>query len=1118
MSRFKNKIITASAGTGKTYRLSVEYIRILLNHLDKYHDFNLDSILVLTFTKKATAEIRERINIHLALLCDPNPSEEKDQKERRGLLESLYEDGESKELSDKQMETLNKALRQISFDRKQLQVMTIDSYISSIFRNIVRPLRSIESYEIDNQAVEKRLPFLMDHLMSEKHKPLLDKLLRRKVSPSLDEYQNFFSTLIKARWLHFLIQKLDHEPAEGTLLHLAQNPDSALRDSDLENARQALMQILQLLQETDWSDSKVKKPKDLFKKAFCDMLGDSIEEWDDIVTASNEMLSIEDSCHKFFTNNKNGAITDGRKLTAKKLTDLKDQIKDLEASLAKSLANYLIHTHFLKEQEEILEVWTAVLKEYDKLIYRYKNMTYNDVSWFTLEALFSTTPPNFDMQTENVATEFYQFLSHRSRFILIDEFQDTSLMQFAILQPIIEEVISGPGTKDFGGVIIVGDEKQSIFGWRGGERDLLLNLHEIFPGLRDAKTDPLDKSWRSSNLMVEFINQVFDHIGNSGILERQNLKWDYPKLREGMEKLDPQTRIEFQTSAYSYQNEESSKHSIHREFVKKTILPTVDENPKKSMALLCRTGKELENLQKLLDEYGITSIYQPSSILPEHAWVSPLIAWLRWLAFRNWLDLLELMRSNYFMLDAPGLKKAVDEIYLALQEQREPDFSNCLLAQELIQLSETADESIHANCRAFLEYALPPLLKCEKMQPKERDFLNIHAFLAMARDFELNQASGNCSIPAFLDYLDDNLQQDSMKQVSVEGEGALELLTIHKSKGLQFDHVFFFYDLSASAGKDYGHFQHFEDYATQDFQSLHDYALTYHYDKILEQSDYGNLVQTSKNRMKLEELNTFYVGLTRAKTALHVCLAYRGDKGFDKYCEEKTTDTGFRLPALVGSAILKFFQNKEIAPDETGKYIWLGSGGTAEPDEKKEKTEEGISLDQLAAALPAKTEKPAFDPKPDESHRHMDWKKVWLEDRSNLFGDLAHHYLSFLKKGSPEEHDHAFKQCLTRFGAIIPLEELRTKLNSLKNNLSQDQIFPAGYDKVFTEFTVWHNGFEQRLDRLVLDTKNKKALILDYKTGKEQDARQLERYKQALQALDALKDYQIDTKFIELKI
>ena len=70
-----------------------------------------------------------------------------------------------------------------------------------------------------------------------------------------------------------------------------------------------------------------------------------------------------------------------------------------------------------------------------------------------------------------MATEFYQFLAHRSRFILIDEFQDTSLIG-CHPQADHRRNHQRRGHQDFGGMIVVGDEKQSIFGWRGGEREL----------------------------------------------------------------------------------------------------------------------------------------------------------------------------------------------------------------------------------------------------------------------------------------------------------------------------------------------------------------------------------------------------------------------------------------------------------------------------------------------------------------------------------------------------------------------------------------------------------------------------------------------------------------------
>ena len=89
-----------------------------------------------------------------------------------------------------------------------------------------------------------------------------------------------------------------------------------------------------------------------------------------------------------------------------------------------------------------------------------------------------------------------------------------------------------------------------------------------------------------------------------------------------------------------------------------------------------------------------------------------------------------------------------------------------------------------------------------------------------------------------------------------------------------------------------------------------------------------------------------------------------------------------------------------------------------------------------------------------------------------------------------------------------------------KNNLPVSELFPPDYDKVFTEFTIWFEGNQYRLDRLLLDTKRKRALILDYKTGVTKEQEQLQRYKTALANLPAIKDgnFSIEAKFIPLQL
>lgn len=1106
MKPFANQIITASAGTGKTYRLALEYIRLILNYYMKVPDFHLDNILVLTFTRKATAEIRERIVRHLDLLCSDQP---KDQKERQSLLQSLFPDKEDPSLELLAQNTLFSALQEISADRKQLQVMTIDAYINSIFRNIVRPLRSIDRFEIDPQAVEKRLPFLLEHLMNPAFKTRLDSLLSRKISPSLDEYRQFFTSMIEARWLYFQIGKQGKTKQEGTLQHLRGQQGSAAADRHHEELLQSLSTLLELLQ----GKMPGSELSTLFNADFKSLFREFPATFPALLKELRDLLSTPQGCHRFFEKCAKTSLYNGRKFTAKALADTRSLLIAVQDQVRRSLANYLIHTHFLQEQEEILDVWKAILEEYDKLIYRYKNMTYNDVAWFSLEALFSDDPPNFDLRNEVIATEFYQFLAHRSRFILMDEFQDTSLMQFAILKPIIEEVTSGQGSKDFGGVIVVGDEKQSIFGWRGGERDLLLNLRELFPTLKNVQPEPLGKSYRSSMAMVNFVNTIFQHGPIHAYLQERGLAWFYEPVRYALDNLDSQTYIELKTAAYSIRNPEQSLRSVYHDFVANSIEPALHKYKDQEMAILCRTGKELSALQQVLDESGITSIYQPSSTLLQHPWISPLIAWLRWLAFGDWLDWLEFLRSNYVLLQSAPLKAVVEAISLARESSTDPDFQACPTAAALHQLSRQKQETLSQTCLELLDLCLPD------KNLGEREYLNIHAFITLVQNYELARAERDKSIPAFLDYLEDNSGQEFMKQVSIEGKGTLQLLSIHKSKGLQFDRVFVFYNLSGHQGNDAHSLKYYTDYAGKDFQELQDFALTYHYADLLKHSDYRSLADNAENREMLEEMNTLYVAFTRAKTALHICFAYQGNEDSAKYCADKK-EGKTKLPVLVCSAAQSYFAAAGLEPVDKGRFIFSGSLERLEDKPKTPAVKEGISVADLALALPPRRTDPFSAVAPNQIEEGKDWKKIWVEDRRNLLGNLIHYYLSYVRRNLQSEHEYAARQCLALYGSILTQTEILGTVERLRQSLlAEPELFDPSYDKIFTEYTLFYRGRELRLDRLSLDTKNKKALILDYKTGLSRQQSQLDLYLQAVQSIKAISSqgYTVSAKFLLLK-
>ena len=150
------KVIRASAGTGKTYRLSLEYIGLLLQF--HRHGLHFSEILVITFTKKATAEIRERIFSQLRDIVEQNES---------GLLltQNLTEffgvsinENERRLLRDIYMDMLT--------NKQHVQISTIDSFTHTIFKTIIAPYLGITDFDIKTQ--------IDDHILDELYRSILE--------------------------------------------------------------------------------------------------------------------------------------------------------------------------------------------------------------------------------------------------------------------------------------------------------------------------------------------------------------------------------------------------------------------------------------------------------------------------------------------------------------------------------------------------------------------------------------------------------------------------------------------------------------------------------------------------------------------------------------------------------------------------------------------------------------------------------------------------------------------------------------------------------------------------------------------------------------------------------
>ncbi|HHV36803.1 MAG TPA: UvrD-helicase domain-containing protein [Candidatus Cloacimonetes bacterium] len=1083
--RFQNRIITASAGTGKTYRLSLEYIAIILKYFE-HPDFSLDSILAITFTRKATAEIRQEIIKHLdGLIAGDNPTLIK----ALGDIFPLSEDG----LTDRQKGILSLAKLQILTDQRNLQIMTIDSYTGNIFRNIVRPQRSIDDYDLDENAVNKRMPFLLDHLMKPEFRKRIDSLLSRRVQRNLDSYEDMFAMLIENRWLYFLIKEcyVGEKPRSEDVSATFRNCCVALFD-ELESAREA----------------KARTWESMLKVATRNFFIDPPKSKDELVDAFVAFSRDSYRALKLFGVMKKSPFYDSRPIAK----DRKEEAAELHKDLLNALAAVIYNDFLIPEQEEILSVWEIILKEYDSLIYRYKNLTYSDITWLTFETLHSAES---ELRRNNMMpdNEFYEFLTHRTRFMLIDEFQDTSLLQFKILKPIMEEVCAGIGSKEFGGVIIVGDQKQSIYGWRGGERELLIKLRDIVPPLRNVEPNRLDLSYRSSPDMMDFINRIFTSDALRNYLKSKELRWQYDAVSSALN--DSSTNIS--TTVFGYNRHRGEKYLSYKHFVEDIVLKYIDKKGEDlSCAIICRKTGQLAAIQQLLQEKGVAGVFQPSARITEHRLVSPLYSWLRFVAFHDWIDLLSFLRSDYLLLSAPVLKEVIDAIYhLNSSEPRDIE-----LPEELsFFMNLAAKHKEMSPYHIIREISQLCLRDMDKVA--ERDLLNLHQFQKIVKSWEMQESEQSLKTTEFLDYLSKNIKDEAFKQVSVEGGTQIQLLTIHKSKGLQFDKVFVYYDLDTS-GMHQKDLSWAIDYADDGFEDIRDYVITYHYDSILSHCPKSEIWERKENLALLEELNNLYVAFTRAKTRLHIFFGYPTAKPFDEYLDGKKKDGDINLALSMVEACLESIDGETTAlnEDDNPHARFFKSRITSHLVEKKAIDAESIPTEeQSEARTPQRTLITAAPhelnwqeiediSKPEiASHREL-----YVEKKSSLRGTIIHDYLSFIKYDLEEEHREAKSFTLRRYGSILSINELNELFATIADEVKKTPaIFSKDYDMVLTEYAI----ADYRIDRIMVNSKQKKVMVIDFKTGAiDEESDQLDDYIAALKAMPMLDDYTFEQEYV----
>ena len=1001
----KKLVLKASAGTGKTYRLSLEYL------LSLYRGVPYSEIFVMTFTRKATAEIRERIlEFSLEILSHTETGKD--------LLENLQK--LDTELVFRE-EILRTAYYSMLKNKDKIRIYTIDSFFQMLFHKVVSPYYQIYSMKMIEKEEENKEFYkkILKQILSKRE--FFDKMkLFFDLSPekNIENYLLLIQNMIRERWKFLLLR----EPY--------QKRERIAYERSLQEHIESFESIFRTLEE------KKKKERGYFTQSFYQSFFEKGEE------EKQEILKYERDT--FFKTN----VFDGRKLSTRgkdeEILALREELLEELESFRCDLAKEVYNKEMIFFEESLFTIFEEIYTLYDTYKRKEKIFNYDDIAVYTYLTLFQE---NLHFVEENAITDtLEEVLDLKIHSVFLDEFQDTSILQWKILSAFLERAKS---------VICVGDEKQSIYGWRGGEK----KLFEDLPNILDAKVENLDTSYRSLSSIVDFTNVFFKSFPL--LYQEEGIDWQF---------LESKSHKKQRGEVLSYFVEEEEALEKLGELIEEKYSGNYG-----SLSILARKNKTLLQIADFLEEKKIPYQLSVQKEYQEETMIDAFLSLFRYFCTGKYLYLVEFFRSSVLQASNEILKKLltgqenmIQYIYSGKEWKEKPKGSQEVRTLYLeFQEKEGKIEDMWLHCIK--------LFSLTEYFNKDSHILACYSFQQSLSYYD-----------SWFEYFEafDKNQLVNLEAWEEESKDAIQLMSIHKSKGLEFDNVIYFEAKDSRKGNREQSILFYCQMA-EDYRSLEHYFLTRgKYRKYMDYlpEPFPDYLSNVEKKEREEEINTLYVALTRPKHNLYLFFSETW-KGRD----------------LV----------EELTPSSSAMFLAENKGN------REEKNQQGIVLD-------FQKEVKEFDK--DEKQRPE--KYTLLTELHRMEGLATHFFLEHLKYATEEEIEFAKKRVIQEYASYFGREKIEALFS--KDRIQQilkvdSRIFSKDWDYIYPEFSII-SPFDQKkyiIDRLMIKKagKNKKGLVylVDYKTGGN-DPKQLENYKHILQELlkEEEGEYEFETKFLEL--
>lgn len=812
------KVYDASAGSGKTFALVKEYLKLLFT---RKHNDGFKQILAITFTNKAVGEMKIRILDTLKSFSDPeiisNPN---------GMFEAI-----TTELNLKPTDVHLKSialLNTIMHNYAAFDISTIDGFNHRLIRTFAHDLKIPINFEVEldtptllNQAVDSLISKAgTDAKLT---KVLIDFALEKADDDKSWDVSRDFNSIAK-----LLINDND-------LPHL-----DSIKHKTLEDFNTLKAELIK----------KIKNQETLIKQLATNLLDVFKSNGLDAKSFSrgtlfNHFVKVSNfEFYKIYENKLADNIAQGNVYT-KTLDSAKAQIID---QLLPEIEKVY---HLIKDNVTSLKFIKAVYKNVTPLsVLNAINKELTTIKEDENKLLISEFNTLISKEIKNQPTPFiYERLGEKFRHYFIDEFQDTSQMQWENLVPLIENTLTGQNLKgEQGSAMLVGDAKQAIYRWRGGKAEQFLGLTKSdnpFPIEKEVVR--LEYNYRSFNQVIQFNNAFFNYLSNTSFSST-----DYSDLYKKANQIPILSQEGFVNIQFLDLQKEDDVNELFPETVYETIHKClVNGYNLKDICILVRKKKEGVAIAEFLSEKGVRITSSETMLINNSEEVKLVINVFKLLINPNHLEV---------------KIKVLDYIANTNNIQDKHAFFKANLNAPLQDFFNSFEQfSIYCNPTALVQLSLYDLAEqiVRSFKMTETSNAYIQYFLDIVLEFSQKQIS---DLPSFVDYYES--KKESLNIVSPSNQNAVQIMTIHKSKGLEFPVVIF----------PYAHLDIYKEVEPKEWfpldqEQFNGFTKTLlNFNKDFE--EFGTTGETIYNQhrseQELDNINLLYVALTRPIEQLYI--------------------------------------------------------------------------------------------------------------------------------------------------------------------------------------------------------------------------------------------------------